>query len=130
MKNFKRVLCITLVSSAILLLSACRQDKNTESSDISKSLLSQESTSSQTDPSSDITRSSAETSDTEENRIKSEIKAKIEQSGFGEIDDTTLDKLSKLRKNMTMEQVHEVLGNPDNFPPTGIYREQIGRAHV
>ena len=124
MKNYKRALCIILASSGILLLSACRQDKSTDSSVTSSSLSSQESAASQAEPTSDTAQSSAEPSDTEENRIKAEIQEKTEQNGFGGIDDTTLDKLSRLRKNMTKEQVHEVLGDPDSYPPTGIYREQ------
>ena len=40
-----------------------------------------------------------------------------------EIDSETRDKLSKLKKDFTKEQVHEILGEPDEIPPTSIYRE-------
>ena len=76
MKNYKRLLCIILASSGILLLSACRQDKSTDSSVTSSSLSSQESAASQAEPTSDTAQSSAEPSDTEENRIKAEIQEK------------------------------------------------------
>ena len=33
------------------------------------------------------------------------------------------EKINKLEKDFTQEQVHEILGEPDEVPPTGIYWE-------
>ena len=39
------------------------------------------------------------------------------------IDSETREKLNKLKNDFTKEQVHEIMGEPDEIPPTSIYRE-------
>jgi hypothetical protein len=39
------------------------------------------------------------------------------------IGENLLAKLSQIKKTFTAEQVHEILGEPDEIPPTGIYYE-------
>lgn len=49
-----------------------------------------------------------------------DFKAKLDLTDFGELDDDTLEKLSRLRPNMTSSEVYEVLGEADEHAPTGI----------
>lgn len=40
-----------------------------------------------------------------------------------EIEIEMREKLNKLKKDFTQEQVHEIMGEPDEIPPTGLYWE-------
>ena len=53
----------------------------------------------------------------------SETSLCLDLSEFGELDNKTLEKIGKLKKEMTIDQVHDILGEPDWLPPTGIYWE-------
>lgn len=53
----------------------------------------------------------------------SETSSCLDLSEFGEIDNKTLEKIGELKKEMTVDQVHDILGEPDWIAPTGILWE-------
>jgi len=46
-----------------------------------------------------------------------------DKSEIIEIGSEMREKLNKLKKDFTKEQVHEIMGEPDEVPPTGLYWE-------
>ncbi len=70
--------------------------------------------------SNDKPDSASEITEDESTINLADFKAKLDLTDFGELDDDTLEKLSRLRPNMTSSEVYEVLGEADEHAPTGI----------
>jgi outer membrane protein assembly factor BamE (lipoprotein component of BamABCDE complex) len=62
--------------------------------------------------------------DTSSKNIDNETSiASSDKSEVIEIESEMREKLNKLKKDFTQEQVHEIMGEPDEIPETSIYRE-------
>ena len=115
-------LCLTLVLAGCLSLTACQQKNNAEAG--SKSSAASETAS--VSKSESKTSADANTTHDSPADVKSSvpvIETSPDLSEFGELDNETIEKLNKLKPDMTMEQVHEILGEPDKLPETGLYWE-------
>ncbi|GEM_PF-5125024 len=117
MKRFIKAVCFCIALTTIFVFSACQQRKDSEKSQ----------SSTQSDSESYLSTYSDESVPEQSEKIQSEetteSQVSIDLSEFGELDDETLRKIKMLRKNMTRDEVHEILGDFDDSPPTGMYWE-------
>lgn len=114
----KKIVCIICVLISFCIFSACQQEIGQKNDTQSSQELSAASKTVVSDGSSALQDSSSK------NESKAdEIWTSPDLDEFGELDDKTLERISKLKKNMTEEQVHEIFGKPDKIPETGIYWE-------
>ena len=115
-------LCLTLVLAGCLSLTACQQKTNAETESKNSAASETASVSQPESKASDKTQSE-QNSSAENKSSTAIIETSPDLSEFGELDSETIEKLSKLKPDMTMEQVHEILGEPDKLPETGLYWE-------
>lgn len=129
MKKSFIVLCLFVFLNSIVLV-ACRNNTDNESSIISEksAALSEESLSSdENSESSDINSANevsslaVSASSSASNQIELLLTDEVCESF--EIDADLRKKLIQLKKKLTIEEVHDLLGEADEFPETGIYWE-------
>ena len=124
--------CLKLIIAAVIVvmvLCACGKSSEKNTSDASENypvstITSTEnenrSESSEDKAADDKPDSASEITEDESTINLADFKAKLDLTDFGELDDDTLEKLSRLRPNMTSSEVYEVLGEADEHAPTGI----------
>lgn len=141
----KRILGLCIVVTCCLFFSACQQKNNQISNAQDSKYTSSVPESTVSDISSNHVKDEKTADSISDNQNNLELPSGFEaedlpsvyyeykgiispndfsdHEGMDDISSESIEKIRKLRRNTTKEQLHEIFGTPDYLPPTAIYRE-------